>query len=176
MRTLQKYNYYKYSIPGSKVTGDITINVTKTPKAPLKVEVEEYVKLDGKTMYLVTAKGTPGEGKTYNYGDSVMYHSDKYGAYCFLVIDDKPLTAEAAKEHISPVKAESVNVDYGMDVNMSGIVDANDSQLVYNMYNVKYADFGEIGMEKFLRADVNFDKKINVQDAEGIMGYIFANR
>lgn len=176
MRTLQNYNYYKYSIPGSKVTGDITINVTKTPKAPLKVEVEEYVKLDGKTMYLVTAKGTPGEGKTYNYGDSVMYHSDKYGAYCFLVIDDKPLTAEAAKEHISPVKAESVNVDYGMDVNMSGIVDANDSQLVYNMYNVKYADFGEIGMEKFLRADVNFDKKINVQDAEGIMGYIFANR
>ena len=105
-----------------------------------------------------------------------MYHSDKYGAYCFLVIDDKPLTAEAAKERISPVKAESVNVDYGMDVNMSGIVDANDSQLVYNMYNVKYADFDEIGMEKFLRADVNFDKKINVQDAEGIMDYIFANR
>ena len=66
--------------------------------------------------------------------------------------------------------------DLGMDVNMSGIVDANDSQLVYNMYNVKYADLDEIGMEKFLRADVNFDKKINVQDAEGIMDYIFANR
>ena len=63
-----------------------------------------------------------------------------------------------------------------MDVNMSGLVDANDAQLVYNMYNAVYPDFTEVSMEKFLRADVNSDRKVDVTDSDAIINFIIANR
>ena len=39
-----------YTIPGSTITGNITIEVTKT--AAVAVDVVEYLTLDGKVMYL----------------------------------------------------------------------------------------------------------------------------
>ena len=54
------------------------------------------------------------------------------------------------------------------DVNMTGLVDINDAQLAYDMYNGEYEDFSIINMHRFLNADVNADWKINVADAAAI--------
>ena len=68
------------------------------------------------------------------------------------------------------IPGTATDVSYEMDVNISNKVDANDSQLVYNMYNAHYATFTEnVTIEKFLRADINGDAKINVEDAAAII-------
>ena len=49
----------KYTIPAAKLTGEaLTVTVEKTAKQILTVEVAEYLKLNGRTMWLVTAAGT----------------------------------------------------------------------------------------------------------------------
>jgi HKD family nuclease len=58
------------------------------------------------------------------------------------------------------------------DVNMTGLVDINDAQLVYDMYNGKYDNFTTINMHRFLNADVNADKKITVTDAAAVVSVI----
>ena len=63
--------------------------------------------------------------------------------------------------------------DYGMidGVINNGKVDASDAQLTYNMYNAVYSAFdADATVEKFLRADVNGDKIVNVEDATAIVG------
>ena len=158
------------------VTGPIVINVTKT--AQENVEVYEYVKLDDKTMYLVTVTGTVEEGKTFAYDENAMYISAKYNedknTYCYLVISDKSLTdmkAEAA-EKVTQMAATAETVSYAGDVNGTAVVDINDAQLTYDMYNAKYADFTTVSMVKFLRADVNGSKSLNTEDAAAIVAAI----
>ncbi len=64
----------------------------------------------------------------------------------------------------------AIDVSYSGDVNMSEKTDANDAQLVYNIYQSMYCDFTEdVTMEKFLRADVNGDATVNVEDAAAII-------
>lgn len=158
------------------VTGPIVINVAKT--AQKNVEVYEYVKLDGKTMYLVTVTGAVEEGKTFAYDENVMYISTKYtegkNTYCYLVISDMSLTdmkAEAA-EKVTQMAAAAETVSYDGDVNGTAVVDINDAQLTYDMYNAKYADFTTVSMVKFLRADVNGSKNLNTEDAAAIVAKI----
>ncbi|NLL22396.1 MAG: hypothetical protein GX260_01260 [Tissierellia bacterium] len=55
---------------------------------------------------------------------------------------------------------------------MSGLVDINDAQLVYDIYNGKYQDFTVVVMQKFLYADVNADKIVNVTDAAAVVAAI----
>lgn len=163
-----------YTIKAEKVTGTILISVTK--KGQLSVEVYQYLTLDGKQMYLVLAKGTLENDNVFTYGGAPMYWSAKYDAYCYLVIPDGSFDQQTATANVATTQASAVEVNYGMDVNMSGRVDANDAQLTYNMYSPRYADFNEVSMEKFLRADVNYDKKVNTEDANAIINFIIANR
>lgn len=158
------------------VTGPIVINVTKT--AQKNVDVCEYVKLDGKVMYLVTVTGTVEEGKTFAYDGNAMYISTKYNegknTYCYLVVSDKSLTdmqAEAA-EKVTQMAAGAETVSYDGDVNGTNLVDINDAQLTYDMYNAKYADFTTVSMVKFLRADLNGSKNLNTEDAAAIVATI----
>lgn len=167
-------NKDSYSIHADKVTGPITITVTKTGQRT--VDVDQYLTLDGKQMFLVTVSGTPESGQVFTYDGTAMFHSVKYDAYCFLVITEGTLSEEEAAAKVATASAIATEVDYGMDVNMSGVIDANDAQLVYNMYNAVYPDFTEVSMEKFLRADVNSDKKVDVTDSDAIINFIIANR
>jgi hypothetical protein len=52
---------------------------------------------------------------------------------------------------------------------MTGKVDVNDAQLVYDMYNGAYSDFTQVSVEKFLRADVNATKVVDHTDAVAIV-------
>ena len=54
-------------------------------------------------------------------------------------------------------------------VNLTGTIDVNDAQLVWNMYNAKYEDFNTVSIRKFLEADLNGDHKLTVLDAAAVI-------
>ena len=162
-----------YTIPGSTITGNITIEVTKT--AAVAVDVVDYLTLDGKVMYLVTASGTLPEGQVAKYDGMSMFWSEKYNAYAYLVISADNLEAVKAEAAAKVKVAEGTSagtVDYSGDVNGTGLTDVNDAQLTYDMYNTKYSSFDVVSMLKFLNADVSGDKKVNTADATAIVNLI----
>ena len=162
-----------YTIPGSSITSNITIEVTKT--AAVTVDVTEYITLNGKVMYLVTASGNFAEGQVAKYDGMSMFFSEKYNAYAYLVISADNLEtvkAEAAGKVKVAEGTAAGTVDYTGDVNGTKVVDVNDAQLTYDMYNTKYSSFDVVSMLKFLNADVNGDKKVNTADATAIVNLI----
>ena len=165
----------KYTIPAAKLTGEaLTVTVEKTAQQTLEINVSEYVKLDGTTMWLVTASGTVSDGKILAYDGTPMFWSEKYNAYAYLVISDKPLAdvKAEAETKVAEAAADKTGVTYDFDVNETTMVDVNDAQLVYNMYNAKYASFDEVAMVRFLKADCNGDKVLNVLDANAVIAEI----
>ena len=162
-----------YTIPGSSITGNITIEVTKT--AAVTVDVTEYITLNGKVMYLVTASGNFAEGQAAKYDGVSMFWSEKYNAYAYLVISADNLEAVKAEAAGKVKVAEGTaagTVDYTGDVNGTKVIDVNDAQLTYDMYNTKYSSFDVVSMLKFLNADVSGDKKVNTADATAIVNLI----
>ena len=174
-----------YTIAGADIAAGDVITVTvekKLIETKYTVEVTQYVKLDGKAVFLITAKladsAKLSDGKVLAYGNNAMFqNAERYGgAYAYLVISDKSLAevkAEAeADGKITEVKgsAETFNVDG--DVNGTGLVDINDAQLVYNIYKVKYDSFETTTMKMFLAADMNSDKRVDVNDAAVVVGLI----
>ena len=162
-----------YTIPGSTITGNITIEVTKT--AAVAVDVTEYITLNGKAMYLVTASGNFAEGQVANYDGMSMFFSEKYNAYAYLVISADSLETVKAEAAAKVKVAEGTaagTVDYSGDVNGTKVIDVNDAQLTYDMYNAKYESFDAVSMLKFLNADVSGDKTVNVSDATAIVNLI----
>lgn len=159
-----------YTIAG--VTGNLIITVEKT--AELNVEVSSYVELDGKTVFLVTVTGTLDEGKAFAYDGTAMFYSETYEAWCCLVIveEGESFTADDAKAKVVATETSYIALSATSDVNMSGLVDINDAQLVYDIYNGKYEDFSVVVMQKFLNADVNGDKVVNVTDAAAVVAAI----
>lgn len=159
------------TITGSLLTGaPLTVTVTKTAVNPYSVEVYEYVKLDGQSIWLVVAKSD----SVLAYGADTMFTSEKYGGYCWLVISAG--NADTVKtEAIAAVKAGSgtaAAVVYTGDVNGTGNIDVNDAQLVYNIYNTEYASFDALSRAKFLAADVNGDHTVTVLDAAAVVNTV----
>lgn len=149
----------------------IVITVNKTVKVD-NVKLTKYITLNNTQMWLVTIDTEKLDANVFTYRGEKMFWSEKYNAYCYLMI-----TAEAAPtvsaDDLAIIQGTADSVDYGMDVNQSEKVDANDAQLVYNMYNAEYSDFTEnVTVEKFLRADVNGDKTVNTEDAAAIIAKI----
>ena len=169
----------KYTIPADKLTEDLTVTVEKTFSAQ-NVNVQKYVNLDDTSIWLVSVSGTAGDGKVFTYDNASMYTSTKYaesGTHVYLVIAQQ-LTAEDAAKNVAVANGSTVGtVDYSGDVNGSGTVDINDAQLVYDMYNAKYANFDAATMYKFLCADVSDSTPegatlLNVNDAVVVVGNI----
>lgn len=159
-----------YGIAAADITGDIVITIEKI--TDLTVEVYQYVELDGKTVFLVTAAGTLEEGKAYAYDSNAMFYSETYEAWCYLVIVEGEFSADAAKAKVAATETSYIILSATSDVNMSSLVDINDTQLVYDIYNGKYEDFSVVVMQKFLNADVNGDKVVNVTDAAAVVAAI----
>ena len=155
------------------VTGDVVFNVERIVVVD-GVSVSEYLTLNGTKMWLVQNKVTLADGKVPTYDGAQMFWSEKYEAYCYLTIAET-LDTEVAATHVGITDGTAVDVNYGMDVNMTSKVDASDAQLIYNMYNVVYDGFTEEATaEKFLRADVNGDTKVNVTDAAAVIDHLLA--
>ena len=180
-----------YTIAGTDIkAGDvITVTVEKNLiENKYTIEVNEFVKIganaEGKaqSVFLITAKlngdAKLAEGKVLAYGSDAMFqNADRYdGAYAYLVISDKTLDevkAEAEKAgQITEVDGTAQTFNVNGDVNGTGLVDINDAQLVYNIYNTKYDSFDTTTMAMFLAADVNGSKTVDVKDAAAVVAKI----
>lgn len=153
---------------------NLVVNVEKVSHSAEEVTVSKYLELNDKTMMLITVKGTPEGGKAFTYDGNTMYKVNAYGTdqYAWLVIVDRgqTLTQEEAAAKVAISAADNVvTITPSFDVNMSGKVDVNDAQLVYDMYNGTYSDFTKVSVEKFLRADVNATKAVDHTDAVAIV-------
>lgn len=165
------YNDYLYVYAHS---WNLVVKVEKVSHSAEEVTVSKYLELNDKTMMLVTVKGTPEGGKAFTYDGNTMYKVNAYGTdqYAWLVIVAKgqTLTQEEAAAKVAISAADNVvTITRGFDVNMTGKVDVNDAQLVYDMYNGTYSDFTKVSVEKFLRADVNATKAVDHTDAVAIV-------
>lgn len=165
------YNDYLYVYAHS---WNLVVKVEKVSHSAEEVTVSKYLELNDKTMMLVTVKGTPEGGSAFTYDGNTMYKVEGYGTdrYAWLVIVDKgqTLTQEGAAAKVAISAADNVvTITQGFDVNMTGKVDVNDAQLVYDMYNGTYSDFTKVSVEKFLRADVNATKVVDHTDAVAIV-------
>ena len=165
------YNDYLYVYARS---WNLVVKVEKVSHSAEEVTVSKYLELNDKTMMLVTVKGTPEGGSAFTYDGNTMYKVEGYGTdrYAWLVIVDKgqTLTQEEAAAEVAISAADNVvTITLGFDVNMTGKVDVNDAQLVYDMYNGTYSDFTKVSVEKFLRADVNATKVVDHTDAVAIV-------
>lgn len=178
---------YTYAI--QNITSNIVIEVTKTLSlSDDNVSVGTYLSLDGKTIYIVQVTTKLDDGNVYTYAGNNMFWSAKYnnnsGANAFLVImdnqdgegEDQVLTVEDAIAQINISSDTATTIDYSGNVNMANAstVDANDAQLVYNMYQTKLYNTIDNAtmMEKFLRADVNASANVDVEDATAIVNTI----
>ena len=154
---------------------NLVVKVEKVSHSAEEVTVSKYLELNDKTMMLITVKGTPEGGSAFTYDGNTMYKVNAYGTdqYAWLVIVDKgqTLTQEEAAAKVAISAADNVVTiaENSYDVNMSGVVDVNDAQLVYDMYNGTYSDFTQVSMEKFLRADVNGSKHVTSNDAVAVV-------
>lgn len=153
---------------------NLVVNVEKVSHSAEEVTVSKYLELNDKTMMLITVKGTPEGGKAFTYDGNTMYKVNAYGTdqYAWLVIVDRgqTLTQEETAAKVAISAADNVvTITPSFDVNMSGKVDVNDAQLVYDMYNGTYSDFTQVSVEKFLRADVNGTKTVDHTDAVAIV-------
>lgn len=159
-----------YRIPGSAVTGDITITVTKGAA----VEVNAYVTLDRRSMYLVTYSGSVADGHVPMYDGQNMYWSEAYNAYAWLAVSsaDEKEVARAAQNSITIGEGEAAaSIDYSGNVDLSGRIDGDDAHLDRDVYNAKYT-LASMVMHKFLNADVNRDRKVDVKDAVWIVNRV----
>jgi len=180
-----------YTIAGTDIAAGDVITVTvekKLIETKYTVEVTEFVKLDAnaegkaQSVFLITAKLNEGvtlaEGKVLAYGNNAMFqNTERYdGAYAYLVISDKTLDevkAEAEKAgQITEVDGTAQTFNVNGDVNGTGLVDINDAQLVYNIYNAKYDSFDNTTMAMFLAADMNGRKTVDVSDAAAVVAKI----
>lgn len=180
-----------YTIDKQYIVAGKTITVTVEKKlivTKYTIEVNEYVKLDknaenkAQSVFLITAKldgsAKLADGKVLAYGNDPMFrNAERYeGAYAYLVISDKSLAevkAEAeADGKITEVDVTAQTFNINGDVNGTGLVDINDAQLVYNIYNAKYDSFDTTTMAMFLAADVNNSKTVDVKDAAAVVAKI----
>ena len=162
-------------IEGSRYTiqnvtaGEIVFTVNRSLKTQ-EMSAELYLNLNGTSVWLVKNAVDRLGDSTYTYDGTRMYWSGAYNAYCCLVISTAVPAITADKWDIAGVAAQEVS--YSGDVNLTGAVDANDAQLVYNLYNVSYNDFSIVSMEKYLRADVNGSGNVDINDAAAVIAAI----
>lgn len=175
-----------YTIAGADIAAGDVITVTvekKLIETKYTIAVNEYVTLDNaRSVFLITAKLNAGvtlaDGKVLAYGNNAMFqNAERYdGAYAYLVISDKSLAevkAEAeADGKITEVEGSAETFNVNGDVNGTGLVDINDAQLVYNIYNAKYDSFETTTMKMFLAADVNKDREVSALDAAAVVALI----
>ena len=159
-----------YRIPGSAVTGDITVTITRG----VAVEVNTYITLDKQNVYLVVYNGGAEEGQVPMYAGQNMYWSEAYGAYAWLVIssDSEEAFTQTARNSITLGEGKAAaSIGCSGDVDLSDRTDLDDARLAHGMYNAKYT-LTDMEMHKFLRADVNNDRRVDVRDAVWIVARV----
>ena len=151
----------RYSI--SNVTADLEIIIEKS--LAIDVTLQEFVTLDKKSVFLILVDAALANGSVFTYNGDVMYDCEAYGAWAYLVITDQNLTLEQVRAQVKiSNRTNRVLAASAGDVDGNGKVNWNDAQLVRDIYNAKYGAFDTVNMMKFLRGDVNGDRKVDIRD------------
>lgn len=201
---------HKFTI--TNVQGDLNIKLSCVASTDcVDVVVKEYVNLNGKTAFLVAACTKAGYNRslkldTYNgypmystrlYKDTIFPNAPSDAdVFLWLTIEDSAFSVEQALEKLSYENPQKGVTTYfpeilkgDSDVNRSGLIDINDAQLVFDIYNGTYQTFYRtntnsagahedsnygIGasMNKFLEADINRDMTVDVKDAAAVVAKI----
>lgn len=180
--TLKKQAGYNYQVSykmGGKATVAVFANANGTytianVTAPLEIiiekslaidiSVQEFVTLDQKSVFLILADAALSNGSVFTYDGNMMYYSEAYGAWAYLVITEQELNVDQVRTQVKISTQTNQTVMYSGDVDGNGRVDMNDAQLIRELYNAKYDSFDIITMMKYLRADVNGDRKVDIRD------------
>ena len=180
--TLKKQAGYNYQVAykmGSKAAVAVSPNANGTytianVTAPLEiiiekslnitVSVQEYVTLDGKSVFLILADALLGDGSLFTYNGNAMYYSEAYGAWAYLVIADQKPDTNQVRSQVKISTQTDRAIIYSGDVDGNGSVNMSDAQLIRDLYQAKYDTFDTITMMNYLRADVNGDRKVDIRD------------
>ena len=146
----------------ANVTAALEIIIEKS--LAIDVSVQEYVTLDGKAVFLILADAALSNGSLFTYDGNVMYYSEAYGAWAYLVITDQDLDVNQVRSQVKISAQTNRVVTPTGDVDENGKVDWNDAHLIRELYNAKYDNFDIVTMMKYLRADVNGDRKVDIRD------------
>lgn len=153
-----------YTIPAELVQGAIlTVSVTKTARMTMTVTVSEY--LSGR-LWLVEAAASLPVGRLLAYDGAPMVYCPERQAY--LCVVDKTLTEADARGAITVATGQAATLTINGDANDSGLLDVNDGQMIYDMYMGEYGS-GALTQAMWLRADVNGDRHIDVQDVQTLL-------
>ena len=170
-----------YKIVKDRLTGTgITVMIDKAQKVDLDITVKPYMKVNEKQIFRLTVKETKDlpEGQTLAYGTTPMYWSEQYGAYTWLLCSEKSENKieEDAKAQIRQVEVPDIKpvITYDGDINGTSLIDVNDAQFVYGIYNMDFTmDITkQDDMQKLLRADMNGDGVIDTRDATAVINKV----
>ena len=178
---------------GKVTISNITANTTITIDRTLNVEgvtnvVDEgqdagrnFLALNGTNMWLIQLPNHVQNTTTarYTYKGEEMYWSADHNNYVIAVISEEAPGISADMFKLEEIKEENVYTrtvaSNNWDVNQTGTLDANDAQLIWNMYSNMYQGFTDtVTVEKFLLADANHDGILDLEDAAVIIKEIFA--
>ena len=127
------------------VTGSTSTYFTGYTLIAATIDMDGYVPTyDGNAMFTVAG-----------YADGTYYYVIS-GAY------------DASK--LGYVAGTAANIAQSNDVNETGVVDINDAQFVYNIYNGTAPTTNVV--QRLLLADVNRDKTVNVSDCAAVVAAI----
>lgn len=186
--TLTKNENGTYTITG--LTSNATITINKT----INVEgVKNQVEVGGENKSFLTLDSTSGNQMwliqlpnhvkntttaVYKYNGQQMYWSADHNNYVLVVIGTEAPIVTADKFTLEEVSQTPTVAAENWDVNKSGTVDANDAQLIWNMYKSVYTEFSTAAdgtgatVEKFMLADANHDGILDLTDATVIINKI----
>ena len=146
----------------ANVTAPLEIIIEKSLN--ITVSVQEYVTLDGKSVFLILADALLGDGSLFTYNGNAMYYSEAYGAWAYLVIADQKPDTNQVRSQVKISTQTDRAIIYSGDVDGNGSVNMSDAQLIRDLYQAKYDTFDTITMMNYLRADVNGDRKVDIRD------------
>jgi len=151
-----------YTVSGTP-TEDVTVTFADaTEKAPT-VEATTSTYFTGYTLIAATVDT---DGYVPTYDGETMFTVEGYedGTYYYVIFG----TYDATK--LGYATGTATNIAKSADVNQTGVIDINDAQFVYNIYNGTEPTTNVV--QRLLLADVNRDKTVDVSDCAAVVAAI----
>jgi uncharacterized repeat protein (TIGR02543 family) len=160
--TVNKNTDGSYTIDGSLITGNITIEATTVEGRLKTISKEEYVALEsGKQIVLIeTAKLTDDTKYTLTSGGD-LYYSSAYKGYVAIV--DADLTDAQLASQLSVLTGTATELNYKGDINNSGKTTAADSGIINDILHgatLYYTPDDRMRLE----LDVTGDQQVTTDD------------
>ena len=183
--TIVKNEDGTYTISGLDSNAEITINRTLNVEGVKNgveyvgadgsvTENKEFLALNDDNMWLIQLPNNVQNttDAVYKYHGEEMFWSPKHNNYVIVVTSETAPAITANMFSLESVTATPI-LDMDWDVNKTGTVDANDAQLIWNMYSKLYTGItDDVTAEKFILADANYDGILDTKDAVVIINKI----